>query len=90
MKKCKETYCARAQADTAQLNAQHYKLHIHENDHFNFATTDYADGTDYIKADLHFLFLNTNHSNGTNLFFALRAEIIENLFENHWSLTAQK
>ena len=80
----------RAQPNAVQLNAQHYKLHIHENDHFNFATTDYADGTDYIKVDLHFLFLNTNHSNGTNLFFALRAEIIENLFENHWSLTAQK
>ena len=23
-------------------------------------------------------------------FFALRAEILKNLFENHWSLTAQK
>lgn len=75
MKKCKETYSVRAQPNTAQLNAQHYKLHIHENDHLNFATTDYADGTDYIKADLHLLFLNTNHSNRTNLFFALRAEI---------------
>ena len=26
-----------------------------------------ADGTDFIKADLYFLFLNTNHSNRTNL-----------------------
>ena len=29
---------------------------------------------DYIKADLHLLFLNNNHSNVTNLFFALRAD----------------
>ncbi len=67
MKKCKETYCVRAQPNTAQAYTLHYKLHIHENDHFNFATTDYVDGTDYIKADLYFLFLNTNHSNRTNL-----------------------
>ena len=33
-----------------------------------FSTTDYADGTDYIKADLLLLFLNTNSSNRTNLF----------------------
>jgi len=57
MKKSKrKTLCA-STTNTAQANAQHYKLHIHENDHFNFATTDYVDGTDYIKADLHFLFL---------------------------------
>ena len=80
----------RAQPNAVQVYTLHYMFLIHENDHFNFSTTDYADGTDYIKADLHFLFLNTNHSNGTNLFFALRAEIIENLFENHRSLTAQK
>ena len=41
----------RAQPNAVQLNAQHYKLHTHENDHYNFATTDYADGTDFIKAD---------------------------------------
>jgi hypothetical protein len=33
MKKCKRKHCVRAQPDTAQLNAQHNKLHIHENDH---------------------------------------------------------
>ena len=33
MKKCKETYCVRTQPNTAQTNTQHYKLHIHENDH---------------------------------------------------------
>ena len=32
-----------------------------------FSTTDWTDGTDFIKADLYFLFLNTNHSNRTNL-----------------------
>ena len=46
--------------NTAQANTQHYMFHIHENDHYNFATTDYADGTDYIKADLLLLFLNTH------------------------------
>ena len=57
MKKCKrKTLCA-STTNTAQAYTLHYKLHIHENDHFNFATTDYVDGTDYIKADLHFLFL---------------------------------
>ena len=56
-KKFEQRYCVRAQPNTAQAYTLHYKLHIHENDHFNFATTDYVDGTDYIKADLHFLFL---------------------------------
>ena len=45
-----------------------------------FSTTDYADGTDFIKADLHLLFLNTNHSNGTNLFFALTGRNLLKIF----------
>ena len=56
MKKCeRKTLCTNT-TKTAQANTQHYKLHTHENDHrLN------ADGTDFIKADLHLLFLNTFH-----------------------------
>ena len=44
MKKFEQRYCVRAQSNTAQLNAQHNKLHTHENDHrlnsiLNFLTT---------------------------------------------------
>ena len=51
-KKFEQGYCVRAQPNTEQAYTLHYKLHIHENDHFNFATTDYVDGTDYIKVHI--------------------------------------
>ena len=44
--------CVRAQLNTAQLNAQHNKLHIHENDHRFFSTTDYADECRFYKLDI--------------------------------------
>ena len=44
MKKCKRKTLCTNTTNTAQLNAQHNKLHTHENDHYNFAITDYADG----------------------------------------------
>ena len=33
MKKCKRKTLCTSTTNTAQLNAQHYKLHTHENDH---------------------------------------------------------
>ena len=74
-KNANEKHCVRAQRTLHRLTPS-ITSYIHTKTTIDFfSTTDYADGTDYIKADLHFLFLNTNHSNVTNLFFALRAEI---------------
>ena len=33
MKKFEQRYCVRAQSNAVQVYTQHYKLHIHENDH---------------------------------------------------------
>ena len=76
-KNANEKHCVRTQRTLHRLTPS-ITSYIHTKTTTDFfSTTDWTDGTDFIKADLHFLFLNTNHSNVTNLFFALRAEI-------HW------
>ena len=49
-----------------------------------------ADGTDFIKADLLLLFLKLITLIERIFFMPYGQKSTENLFENHWSLTAQK